>query len=172
MAEDTINAVQKSLGVPASSSSTRNHRLYGATGFSESYVAELAHRFNLADEAARHLAAKFGTAADQVMELVRADASLGEPIVAGLPPVRAEVVYSIRHEMAVTIEDVLARRIGLQLFSWRDAIHAAPVVGAILGQELGWDASSVTAATQQYAAHISRLLELAGLPKEPAAHNN
>jgi glycerol-3-phosphate dehydrogenase len=172
MAEDTINAVQKSLGVPASSSSTRNHRLYGAIGFSESYVAELAHRFNLADETARHLAAKFGTAADQVMELVRTDASLGQPIVAGLPPLQAEVIYSIRNEMAVTIEDVLARRIGLQLFSWRDAIHAAPIVAAILGQELGWDASSVTAATQQYVAHINRILELAGLPKEPATRSN
>jgi glycerol-3-phosphate dehydrogenase len=172
MAEDTVNAVQKSLGVPGRACSTRNHRLYGAIGFSENYPAELAHRYGLSDETGRHLAAKFGTAANQVMELVRTTAGLGEPIVAGLPPLRAEVVYSIRHEMAVTIEDVLARRIGLQLFSWRDAIRAAPVVGKIFGKELEWSDERVMAETNGYIRQINRLLEVAGLALQNASKNS
>jgi glycerol-3-phosphate dehydrogenase len=172
MAEDTVNAVQKSLGIQGAACSTRNHRLHGAVGFSERYPAELSHRYGLSDETARHLAGKFGTAADQVMELVGTDASLGEPIVAGLVPLRAEVVYSIRHEMAVTVEDVLARRIGLQLFSWRDATRAAPVVGAILGKELEWSEERVMAETKRYVGEIKRLLEVAGLALENVPKNS
>jgi len=48
-------------------------------------------------------------------------------------------VYSVRCEMAATIEDVLARRIGMQLHSWGDAIDAAPVVGSLMAAELHWD---------------------------------
>ena len=56
------------------------------------------------------------------------------------------------NEMAVTIEDVLARRIGLQLFGWRLAIRAAPIVAALLRRELGWSAAEEVAAVDQYVA--------------------
>jgi glycerol-3-phosphate dehydrogenase len=82
------------------------------------------------------------------------------------------VVYSIRHEMAVTIEDVLARRIGLQLFSWRDAIRAAPVVGEIFGKELEWSDERVMAETNGYIRQINRLLEVAGLALQNASKNS
>ena len=36
-----------------------------------------------------------------------ADAELGEPLVPGLPYLRAEAVYAVRHEMARTLDDVL-----------------------------------------------------------------
>ena len=53
---------------------------------------------------------------------------------------RAEVVYAVRKEMAQTIEDILARRLGLQMFDWRKAMEAAPVVGELMARELGWSA--------------------------------
>jgi glycerol-3-phosphate dehydrogenase len=75
----------------------------------------------------------------------------------------AEVVYGIRYEMAVSIEDILARRIGLQLFSWRDAITAAPIVAAYLADELGWSLTQSQEAIQQYTDKINRLLVAVGL---------
>ena len=47
-----------------------------------------------------HLAGRYGTLAGEVEALVAADPSLGEPLVAGLPYLRAEAVYAARHEMA------------------------------------------------------------------------
>jgi glycerol-3-phosphate dehydrogenase len=80
------------------------------------------------------------------------------------------VVYSIRYEMAVSIEDILARRIGLQLFSWRDAITAAPIVAAYLADELGWTSTQSQEAIQRYREKINRLLVAVGLAMEsPAA---
>jgi glycerol-3-phosphate dehydrogenase len=52
-------------------------------------------------------------------------------------PFRArEVVWSARHEMARTVEDVLARRTRALFLDARAAIEAAPVVASILAKEL------------------------------------
>jgi glycerol-3-phosphate dehydrogenase len=74
----------------------------------------------------------------------------------GTLPTRDEVVYAVRHEMARTVEDVLARRIGLELYDWRLAMEAAPMVAEMMGVE--------TAQLEQYVARIRRLLEAASLP--------
>jgi glycerol-3-phosphate dehydrogenase len=74
-----------------------------------------------------------------------------------------EVLYCIRYEMATSIEDILARCIGLQLFSWREAITAAPVVARCLADELGWSQSQMQEAVSQYTGKINRFLEVVGL---------
>jgi glycerol-3-phosphate dehydrogenase len=69
--------------------------------------------------------------------------------------------------MAITIEDVLMRRTGLQIYSWRAAIRAAAPTAAILAKELGWTAEAENAAAEEYKNKIIRLIQLAGL--SPAA---
>jgi hypothetical protein len=81
---------------------------------------------------------QFGTAAWEVLELTRANANLVQPLIPGIAQIQAEVVYGVREELAADIEDVISRRMGLQYYSWRDAIKAAPVVGYLMAQELQW----------------------------------
>jgi glycerol-3-phosphate dehydrogenase len=69
--------------------------------------------------------------------------------------------------MAMTIEDVLFRRLGVQLYSWRSAIHAAPVVASILADELGWSDEFARSATRQYVGEMNHCLQSAGLAPEP-----
>jgi glycerol-3-phosphate dehydrogenase len=88
--------------------------------------------------------------------------------VAGAPGIQAEIVYSIRHEMAASIEDVLARRIGLQWFSWNSAIAAAPLVGSYLAREHGWPAGQTQQAVREYTLKLTRTMRLAGLKPEQA----
>ena len=166
MAEDTIHRVQDALGGGRTESRTRNHFLYGAEGFTSGYWEKLCHDFAIGPETAQHLAAKFGTAAEKVLALAVDDAALSGLIVPGYPAIRAEVVYAVRLEMAVTIEDVLARRIGLQLHSWRDAIDAAPVVGALMAAELQWTETLSRSAIARYVDKIHDLLDAAGLSRE------
>jgi glycerol-3-phosphate dehydrogenase len=163
MAEDTIHRVQEALGMPQTDCQTRNHVLYGGEDFTEDYWEKLCHHYTLSEQTARHLTSKFGTAAEEVLALSSHDGALAQPILAGYPAIQAEVVYSARHEMATTIEDVLARRIGLQLFSWHDALKAAPVVGFLLAEELGWSTDQMQAAVEGYTAKISHYLITAGL---------
>ncbi|HUJ31058.1 MAG TPA: FAD-dependent oxidoreductase [Candidatus Acidoferrum sp.] len=167
MAEDTVDAVQKYLGVQPTASPTRNRPLAGSEGFAPGYSQHLAGEFGIADAVARHLAERFGTAAPRVLELAAENAELAKPVISGFPALGAEVAYAARTEMAVTIEDVLFRRLGIQLYSWRLAIHAAPVVAAILAREFSWPADRTRAAVQEYVARINRLLALAGLEPEP-----
>src|SRR5271170_7041410 len=170
MAEDTIDAVQKYLGGSLTPSRTPHYRLSGSEGYDASYSRRLASQFHLSEVTARHLAEKFGTAASDVLAPAQQNPRLLSRIVPDSPSILAEVVYSIRHEMAVTIEDILARRIGLQLFSWRDAITAAPIVAAYLADELGWSLTQSQEAIQRYTDKINRLVVAVGLAMEnPAA---
>ncbi len=51
----------------------------------------------------------------------------------------AEVIWAVRHEMAFTVEDVLARRVRLLFTDARAAIDSAAKVAAIMAKELGKD---------------------------------
>jgi glycerol-3-phosphate dehydrogenase len=103
-----------------------------------------------------------------VLALARGDASLAARLVEGLPHVRAEVVYAIRNEMAQTIEDILARRLGLQLFDWRKSIEAAPAVADLLARELGWTGERRDEAVTNYTGKIRGFLGVLGLPEQVA----
>ena len=112
-----VSAAQKAFGVPVTESPTRAHVLYGGGGFTGDLWEKLAAAFPIAKETAHHLAAKFGTTAWEVLELTKQSRGLAEPILAGSAPIQAEVIYSIRHELAATLEDILARRLGVQFLS-------------------------------------------------------
>ena len=78
----------------------------------------------------------------------------------------AEVVYVVRYEMAATIEDVLARRLGMQFYSWSDCITAAPIVGSLMMNELQWSTPFTRDAITAYVKQIEHLLESAGLSRQ------
>ena len=168
MAEETIDAVQGLLGGPVTSCRTREFPLAGAAGYWSGAWRELAAKYGVADDTARHLAQKFGGAAEEVLSLARSEPALAARLLEGLPHIHAEVVYAIRNEMAMTIEDVLARRIGLQLYDWRKALHAAPAVASQFARELGWTAAETQQAIAAYAEKINDFLAALGLPAEPA----
>jgi len=169
MAEDTIHRVQQALGAPQTDSRTRNYVLYGGQGFTDDFWKQLCRRFPISEKTAHHLAGKLGTAAVEVLALGEGSPALMELILEGGSPIRAEVVYSVRHEMACTIEDVLARRLGMQFYSWRDAIDAAPVVGSLMAEELQWTSSVAREAVTSYVEKINHLLDSAGLSSDPSA---
>jgi glycerol-3-phosphate dehydrogenase len=166
MAEDTIDRVQQVLESTHAISKTRNYVLYGGKGFTDDYWNTLCRQYGLPEKTAHHLAAKFGTAAEKVLALASENAALRDPILEAHPAIKAEVVYAVRHEMAATIEDVLARRIGMQLYSWRDAVQAAPVVGSLIAEELSWTSSFTRTAIMHYVEKVNHLLDSAGLSRE------
>jgi glycerol-3-phosphate dehydrogenase len=72
-------------------------------------------------------------------------------------------VFGARDELAASIEDILARRIGLQLYGWRDAIRAAPAVAELLARELRWPEAAERQAIAEYVAKIQGLIGKAGI---------
>lgn len=168
MGQETIDKVQDYLGGPVTPAQTENHPLNGSADYHFDYWQTLVDTYKLRVATAKHLAHKYGTQAPEVLELAKSDRSLELPLVEGEAPIRAQVAYAARHEMALTIEDVLVRRIGLQLFGWRLAIRATPAVAAVLGRELGWNAAEEAAAVNQYVNKVNHMLTVAGQEPEPA----
>lgn len=164
MAEDGVNFVERMLGRTVTASSTRNMPLAGAEDFKTDLWESLVSRYRVSGPTARHLVQKFGTGASDVLEIVGSEASLSEPIYPGSEVLAGEVLYCIRNEMAQCIEDLLARRIGIQFHSWKNAVAAAPIAGKLLGRELGWTDEATGRAIDAYIASMRILASKAAIP--------
>lgn len=131
MAEDTVDAVVRRLHASrqAQACQTKSLRLLGA-----------ARRPLTATEGTlrRHLHRRYGSLAGELLELIAEDGSLAEPLVPGLSYVRAEAVYAARHEMAVTLDDILTRRTRARLFDRARTAAVAADVARLVAAELGW----------------------------------
>jgi glycerol-3-phosphate dehydrogenase len=108
------------------------------------------------------LAARYGHAAHDVLELAAERGELAQPIVAGLPDLLAEVALAARREQARSIGDVLLRRTRVGLLAARDlsapdGAGATPVqrVADVLAGELGWDPARVREEIARFADEAS-----------------
>ena len=96
------------------------------------------HGFHEAAQEFRSLAV-YGSDADEIRKLIETNPGLNQPLHAALPYVKAEVIWATRHEMARTVEDMLARRTRALFLNARAALEIAPVVADLMAAELGWD---------------------------------
>jgi glycerol-3-phosphate dehydrogenase len=81
----------------------------------------------------------YGSAADQVRELMGASPELARRLHESLPVSAAQVTWAVRHEMARTVDDVLARRTRALFLDARTAVEIAPDVARLMAAELGRD---------------------------------
>ncbi len=121
------------------------------------------------DALTRHLARRFGSHADEIRALVAFDSTLGEPLVPGLPYLRAEAVYAVRHEMATGVDDILLRRTRAHLLDRAASLAAAPAVADLLAVELGWDEAASERQLEHYRA-LCAAEEIAGEHVTNATH--
>jgi glycerol-3-phosphate dehydrogenase len=132
---------------------------------------ELPRVASVPEESYAALAGRYGYAAHGVLELAAEHPELGQPIVAGLPDLLAEVVLAARREQARSIGDVLLRRTRLGLLAAREL----PVrqVGELLANELRWSPEQarheVEAFAAEFAAEGIAVEESAATVDEPAA---
>ena len=94
----------------------------------------------------------YGSDAPAIQALAASDPSLAERLHPGLPYTAAEVVWAARHEMARTVEDVLARRTRALFLNARAAVEMAPRVADLLATELGRDPQWKTSQVEAFAA--------------------
>lgn len=153
MAADTVDAVIEHLGDRLRSRPTRCRTaklpIRGADGYDE-VRATPPRLAGVSPLMVEHLADRYGGEARTLLAMVESDPRLGEPLVAGLPYLRAEAVFAARYEMATTVDDVLSRRTRARLLAREASIDAAPDVAAILGEVLGLDAEAQAALVADY----------------------
>ncbi len=83
----------------------------------------------------------YGTDAPAIQELMRSEPLWSAPLHPQLPYVGAEVIWATRHEMARTVEDVLARRTRALFLNAHAAEAMAPDVARLMARELDWPES-------------------------------
>jgi glycerol-3-phosphate dehydrogenase len=164
MARDVIDAVLGPSAARARPSQTARRRLVGA-GDRDALAriaAELAT--NPAVEAvpgtAARLVDRHGTGAADVVAL-GAELDLLRPLVPGRVFLEAEVAWAARHELAFSLDDVLARRMRLAQELPDRCAAIAPRVAAILGAELGWDEARREREVQSFLAMARREFSVA-----------
>jgi glycerol-3-phosphate dehydrogenase len=81
----------------------------------------------------------YGTDARLLKLLIEQEPALAKRLHAEYPYTHAQVVWAVREEMALTVEDVLSRRFRLLIEDARVAMEVAPVVAALMAKELGKD---------------------------------
>ena len=109
-----------------------------------------------------HLVSRFGTEAAAVRRIIAGDASLGQPLVKGLPYLRAEAVYCARHELVATLDDLLSRRMRGLLYDRHATAAAARDAARLVAPELAWDDARVE-------GEVKRFLEICAREDEAAA---
>jgi len=152
IAQDTIDHLVKSGQLPhAGPCITDGFSLVGSNNWDEAFFTTLTQNFTrtkytrmgwsktvtpMNTDIATHLSHSYGTRATMVGEL--AMEKWGKRLAHGHPYLEAEVVYGIRHEMAVTVVDILARRTRLAFIDSKTSKLVIPRIVNIMASELGW----------------------------------
>jgi glycerol-3-phosphate dehydrogenase len=152
MAKDVIDAAVENFPRPVPASVTVELPLLGADGLPavRACAQRLADDYGVPVASVEHLVAKYGSVAVELLDLIRADKSLGQPLSADAPYLRAEVAYAVTHEGALHVTDVLARRVRLLIESADSGASAAPEVAAIMAPLLGWSRRRRAAEVREY----------------------
>ena len=134
MAEDTVDKAIEVAGLPARKCVTKKFRIHG-------------YRKN--PDLTNHMYV-YGTDEEKILALIKENPALGEKLSAKHGYTLAEVVWAAREEMALTVEDVLARRVRMLFVDAREAMAAAPKVAETLARELGRDQAWIDAQVKSF----------------------
>jgi glycerol-3-phosphate dehydrogenase len=121
MGQDTVDRAARVAGLPERPSVTESLRLHG-------WIEAISPASERTD---------YGADEPAVDRLAAEQPGWGEPLHPRLPYRICEVVWAARHEMARTVEDVLARRTRALFLDARASLDAAPTVARLLARELG-----------------------------------
>ena len=159
MAKDTIDVVDEILTGKMGICKTEKHILYGGDKLSEPEIKTLCKIFG--SETTLHIISKYGSNAEKVLNLTLENPEWANTFVADYSFIKAEIVYAVREEMALTVRDFLARRIRLEISDWQSTSDAAPVVAKIMGEILSWTSEKIFNEVRDYQELIASFKLLA-----------
>ena len=134
MAEDVVDVAIESHKLPADKSTTAQLHIHG---YQENTDFETPLYY-------------YGTDRQYIEQLIAEDPSLGEKIHLSFPYVTAEILWAVREEMCMTIEDFLARRSRMLFLDAAASMEAAPFVAELMAAILQHDQSWVRQQTDEY----------------------
>ncbi len=139
LAQRCVDLVARRSGISTRPCDTATARLPGAaSGRTDSMAASIASRYpNVAIDGIESAVRNFGSRATRVLDLAANTPGLAEPVGEQRPNTLAEICFSARYEMALSLEDVLFRRTGIGTLG-TPGRAAVERVALVMARELGW----------------------------------
>jgi glycerol-3-phosphate dehydrogenase len=124
----------------------------------EDEVKERCAELALASSCGQHLAQRYGTFAFELLDTIRGEPELGRQLVSDLPYLWAEVFHAVRQEMALTLEDILRRRVPIFYERADGGLPIAREVAERISGEpgLAWAEGTIEAQVQAYTQALQR----------------
>jgi glycerol-3-phosphate dehydrogenase len=157
MAKDAVDAVCNDLNI-TTECNTEFHQLAGSHRYHPDDWHLLQKQVQMDEDICRHLNQTYGDRATRILDIIGLYPELKERLIPTLPYIGAEVAYSAQVEMCCTIRDFLARRIRLEMTDWQLTLSAAPQVGQILGNVLGWSEQRINQEVAAYKLLVERFI--------------
>jgi glycerol-3-phosphate dehydrogenase len=136
MAEDVIDIAIEKSGLDKKHCITKNLRIHGAKETLDFNVPLY----------------YFGTDEEKIKSMILEDSSLGELIHPKLNYIKAEIVWAVKNEMCMSVEDALSRRTRALFLDAQAAIESAPVVASLMAATMNknesWQKDQVDAFVQ------------------------
>jgi len=160
MAQDLVDAVSKKLekefAVQAGGCETRDCPLAETTFDLDREIETLTQECTYLDrDVATHLAVAYGPASPGVLAFAQDEVDMRARLAPDLPYILAEVPYAIRHEMALTLNDLLIRRTHVIHEADDQGSVCAPFVAATMARYLGWSEAEIERQVDDYRRQIA-----------------
>jgi glycerol-3-phosphate dehydrogenase len=153
MAEQVVDRVQESLattfGYEAEHECRTREALEGAQ--TEGTIAGRENRTAIEE----HLLEAYGSGASRILAHAEEKPVLAERITPERPYLMAEVPYTVHHEMALTLSDVLVRRTHVIYETRQGALPRAHTVAKLMAPLLGWNESEIDRQVSDYASQVA-----------------
>lgn len=171
MARDAVDEAVRALDVKVPPSVTDKVPLLGAEGWEAVKNArhQLAQRSGVHVAHIEHLLGRYGSLVDEVLDLVVADPTLGEPLAGAPDYLRAEIVYAASHEGARHVEDLLARRTRISIETFDRGIGSMEEAARLAAPVLGWSEEQIEREIEHYRKRVEAERESQKMPDDETA---
>jgi glycerol-3-phosphate dehydrogenase len=109
----------------------------------------------------------YGTEVPHVLRLLQEKPTLADRVTPYLPIIKAQVVHAVRHEMALTLGDVLERRTHIHLLAADQGLGAAESVADLMATELSWTPKERTTQITGYRNQVASNRRWRSVPLVP-----
>ena len=109
VAEDTLKKITKKQ----LKNTEKHFTVYGSGKIKED-PKDIAKKYHVSDETVEYLMGFYGARYMDIVDLIKENNALKEPLCSCSKAIKAQVVYSIETEMALKEDDVIARRLSLE----------------------------------------------------------
>jgi glycerol-3-phosphate dehydrogenase len=158
MGKDAIDLAATDLRRLVNQSCTEKLPLVGAEGYYAlvQQSAQIAAEYGIDEKSVVHLLNRYGSLISEVLELIVSDKKLAAQVTPGLPYLKAEIVYAVTHEGAMTVDDVISRRTRLAFEAPQAGTDLVESIATLIAPYLGWGAREKKASIAQYLDQVDK----------------